>query len=111
MDKNHKNRTCDWLAEGEAHDWLEHYYDQHHCHLLFVAFVSIAIKNLHRHLVAEEISIELVVGALHDYYCLALIHLRKSYQINLRLEQLKSYLLQLLPRLHFDHFFENLELF
>jgi len=85
--------ACDWLGVGEVHDRPEHYF--HHQVPLFVVVVSIEIKNLRlrRHLVAEEILIELVVVAL-DYYCLALIHL-----------------LQLLPQLHFDHFFENLELF
>jgi len=83
--------VCDWLGVGEAHDCLEHYF--HHQVLLFVVVASVEIKNLHLHLVVEEILIELVVVAL-DYYCLALIHL-----------------LQLQPLLHSDHFFENLELF
>lgn len=89
----HQSPACDWLGVGEVHDWLEHYF--RHQVPLFVVVVSIEIKSLHlrRHLVAEEILIELVVVAL-DYYCLALIHL-----------------LQLQPQLHFDHFFENLELF
>lgn len=60
---------------GEAHDCLEHYF--HHQVLLFVVVASVEIKNLHLHLVVEEILIELVVVAL-DYYCLALIHLHKN---------------------------------
>ena len=62
---------------GEVHDRPEHYF--HHQVPLFVVVASIEIENLRlrRHLVAEEILIELVVVAL-DYYCLALIHLRKN---------------------------------
>ena len=61
----------------EVHGRPEHYF--HHQVLLFVVAASIVIKNLrlHHHLVAEGILIELVVVAL-DYYCLALIHLRKK---------------------------------
>ena len=95
-------------------DWLEHYGQQnfHHQVSLFVVSVSIATGNPHhRHLVVEEILIELVVGALHDYYCLVLIHLRK-YEPTLVIQTNEmAYLLQLRLQLHSDHFFVNLELF
>ena len=74
-------------------DWLDQQ-NFHHQVLLFVVSVSIATRNLlHRHLAVEEILIEL--AALHDYYCLVLIHLRKYKPTLVIQTDEMAYLLQL----------------